>query len=382
MASRNSVTSGNPNGHRSANQGPSESGAEDKFKEVIEACERVEAKWEEERQRQQSTIRTLQEQVMEHERGAAEQKTLIAELQAEISVKERMLEEQQRRWQEREVEHQREQTRIRDLEGCLVEEQRRVAELTARNATLAQVTESLQAPFAIYAKLMNSNGAIDNPLAPAQAHAALPAVVAAEVHHVTVADDIPQSATAPRPELPAGTVAAQVAVDTAMAAVAPLPVADDAASSVDGSLSADGDLPLTLFLDPPPQRTVPPPAYHSILLLPAERTLLQRLNGCIESEYPAPPGPARPPKTVRFAALPSPVAGGSKRKRSASVLTAGTCGVCSVTFADAAELRQHACPLQCAVEGCGKTFSTESARQRHEKGHFSPLKRGSAHASR
>ncbi|XP_055344486.1 insulinoma-associated protein 1-like [Paramacrobiotus metropolitanus] len=259
--------------------------------------------------------------------------------------------------------------RIRDLEA-------RVAELTARNATLLQLTESFHGAFAAYAKnrgvldqLMNSKGDAGNPVPvnaaiPSVASIPVPVAVAAEGNRSAVEGDAGSAPAAPpsAPQLPAETTSRHVILGTRLAAHPPLPGA--ASSGVQG-VPVAVDTPPASGIGPFSQRPAAPPAHQGVLTLSVRPALVYH--------YSAFPGTSEaagaPPKMVSFAA---PDTGGN-RKRAQLLLAASTCPVCRVEYADAEELRQHACAqkrmYQCRAraDGCREMFRSASGRRGHEK---------------
>ncbi|XP_055344405.1 formin-like protein 1 isoform X2 [Paramacrobiotus metropolitanus] len=361
MASSKPTTSVNldgPSVQRSAEPGASASGDQEPFKALDETCAWVKAKWEEERRSERQTISTLEKRVQSRERVIGEQKTVLGQLQTELTVKERTITQQQARAADS-------QRRIQELQTRLAAEQRRVAEVTARNAKLLQVAASFRGAFAVYAQnrdvldqLMNSQGDGGHPDAaiPAVVPIPAPVMVAAAENPVVVGRGAAESATAAphptAPELPLETVAEHVEIDTAP----PLPGADDPGV----------DTPPVVSSEPSPEPSAAPPPCKSILVTPPKTISPALVYRASTSPSPSEePRPAK--KTVTFSALPVPL----KRKR-AETLAAGTvCPVCLLEYGDAGELRRHACPLRpsfpCTADGCHDSFQTESGRRRHAR---------------
>ncbi|XP_055357036.1 uncharacterized protein LOC129602095 isoform X1 [Paramacrobiotus metropolitanus] len=376
MANTPTRTTSNINAYKSGKMrlavrppGKFESGSKEAFLKVMdEAYGYMKEKWTEERESERLAVRTLQKQVLERDRVISQQKSVMDTLREE---KKRMMNEQQ--------DASDSQRRIQELEARLAEEQRRVAELTARNTALLQVTESFHGAFAMYAKnrevvekLMNSKTDTDNQVRKedtaitADNTIPVPAAVAAEEHPGAVVKDAAESPPAPRdpasppsePKLPVEAVAENMEVDTELASVPPLPVADDTPSSVEQNVGADVAMPPALPTSPAPKS----PRKPHFITLSFKPSLIHRS----ESVSPA----TQPKKRVSFSPLPEPVIRG-KRKRAQSLLASSTCKACNVEYADEGELRRHSCPLQhnlpCRGIGCGKRFASVSGRRRHEK---------------
>ncbi|XP_055344367.1 protein diaphanous homolog 1-like [Paramacrobiotus metropolitanus] len=397
MANSKPTTSVNldgPSVQRSAEPGAFASGDQEPFKVMDQACAWMKAKWEEERLSERLTISMLEQRVLQHERVIDEQKTALNKQQTEIYSKDGMIAEQQASAADS-------QRRIQELEAHLAEEQRRVAALTARNAKLMQVTESFRGVFAVYAQnrdvvdeLMNAQGDAGNPVRtiPDAVLIAASAVVAAEEQPVAFGAGSAESPTAPRdpaappsaPVIPVETIDEHAVLDTQRATPPPPPAADAAASTDHQGVAADTAIPPAFPISASSERTTAPPAYPSIRVTlrkvvtpalvyrsPSEDSAATQAAGATET---------RPPKTVGCPPVPE---SRGKRKRAQSVLAVSTCPVCQVEYADAEDLRRHACPLlrrhRCRAAGCHKRFSSDASRRRHEsKFHAGQPKPGSA----
>ncbi|XP_055344406.1 protein diaphanous homolog 1-like [Paramacrobiotus metropolitanus] len=198
----------------SAEPGPSTSGDQDPCKVLDQTCAWEKAKWEEERRSERQTISTLEKRLLNRERVIDEQQTALAKLQQEMYTKDRT-------HQGRAAHMHR---RVQELQAQLADEQRSVAELTARNAKLLQVAASFRGVFAnhrdVLDELMNPQGDVGQSAASALGAIPVPVVVAIEENRVAAAPDAADSAA---PE----TVAEHVEIDMERSTPPPLPGADD-----------------------------------------------------------------------------------------------------------------------------------------------------------
>ncbi|XP_055329002.1 protein diaphanous homolog 1-like [Paramacrobiotus metropolitanus] len=364
-----------------------EDGSSDKaLEELTEAIQNdfghLKALWAEKVQKQQLTITKL-------ERHIKEQNTMTDRLRGKIVEQGARLKESEARVLDSQLQKEAAQGRVEDLEARLVEEKRRIEELLAYNAELAQTTAAFHGVFArhraVVERVVDSKASAGTPVG-----IPIPGVAATEQASVAVADGPADSVPAPRdqtpppsaPNLPVVTVAEHVDMDLPAVFFPPPPVSDVTAHTMAKSVGAGVGMPSALSIMHATESVATAPLAHKQILVTLPKSALRvhlpspPTDTQAEAAHLTSPEISAPTKTVAFSSVSDQGAGiavpaPGKRKRAETLLTANTCKVCLVEFADQAELRGHTCHgkprYPCRVDGCGKIYSHLSGMYRHEK---------------